>query len=31
MAIYYVDGEKVNIPITKKPFGKGSEGSLYSR
>jgi len=29
MAIYYVNGEKINIPASKKPFGKGSEGCLY--
>ena len=29
MAIYYVDGTKINIPIHQKPFGQGSEGSLY--
>ena len=29
MAIYYVNGEKINIPTNKKPFGQGSEGSLY--
>lgn len=29
MAIYYVNGEKIKIPTDKKPFGQGSEGSLY--
>lgn len=29
MAIYYINGEKVNIPTNKKPFGYGSEGKLY--
>lgn len=29
MAIYYVNGEKIDIPTNKKPFGYGSEGKLY--
>lgn len=29
MAIYYVNGEKINIPTHNKPFGLGSEGCLY--
>lgn len=29
MAIYYVDGKKINIPTHRKPFGQGSEGCLY--
>lgn len=29
MAIYYVNGGKINIPTHKRPFGKGSEGNLY--
>lgn len=29
MAIYYINGEKINIPTHKKTFGQGSEGCLY--
>lgn len=29
MAIYYVNGKEINIPTHRKPFGQGSEGSLY--
>jgi len=29
MAIFYVDGGKINIPTYRKPFGFGSEGNLY--
>jgi hypothetical protein len=26
---YFVDGQKLNLPYTKKPFGQGSEGYVY--
>lgn len=29
MAIYYVNGQEINIPIHQQPFGQGSEGNLY--